>query len=168
MFSGPVYFELQRSPGNYIGAESNGDGTYDAIITPDGQKFNMIYPGLTNRLGTCSFESYSYPGYFLRHYNNELMMEKVDDPRFSPGSTAPDASSNSLVLSMALSFLQTQSTMTQRSASAKTFGSKTRSRSTRSTRSPRRASAARTADWSSKNTKTTTSTEPKPASIVRS
>ena len=88
MFSGPVYFELQKSPGNYIGAESNGDGTYDAIITPDGQKFNMIYPGLTNRLGTCSFESYSYPGYFLRHYNNELMMEKVDDPRFSPGSSA--------------------------------------------------------------------------------
>ena len=72
-------------PGTYIGAHLSESGAYPAYMSSQGQKFNMIYPGLTGKLGSCSFESYTYPGYFLRHYNDELYFESKDNPTNNAG-----------------------------------------------------------------------------------
>ena len=40
--------------------------------------------GLSGALGTVSFESYSYPGYFMRHLGSDLFLESEYNPR-NPG-----------------------------------------------------------------------------------
>ena len=41
--------------------------------------FAYISTGLAGGEGTASFESYLYPGYYMRHYYKDLYLEHIDD-----------------------------------------------------------------------------------------
>ena len=45
------------------------------VMMEDGTRFNLVYPGLSQTVGTVSLESYENSGFYLRHYDYDMDLE---------------------------------------------------------------------------------------------
>jgi hypothetical protein len=57
---------------------SNLDVRIDPNVSPAQDAQFRVRPGLAGASGTVSFESVNYPGYYLRHYNYDLVLAPTD------------------------------------------------------------------------------------------
>ncbi|MEU4419882.1 glycoside hydrolase family 43 protein [Actinoplanes sp. NPDC024001] len=57
---------------------ANLDVRIDASVSPAQDAQFRVVPGLANNSGYVSFESANYPGYYLRHYNYDLVLAPND------------------------------------------------------------------------------------------
>ena len=60
------------------------DSTMRMTVGGTGTTFHFIRPGLTGQANTVSLMSFKKPGWFVRHYNSELVL----DPRSNPQDPA--------------------------------------------------------------------------------